>query len=257
MLKNSSQKQPPKEIEIAGISFSLSQKRIRNLHLRICPPFGEVKVSAPLRFSLAQIKNFVIQKIDWIKEKQIEIRSRKFVSPAPPLKFLSGENHFIFGQKFELKLVEESSKNKVVINKNFIELHIKNSDKKFGRKIANAAAREKILDNFYRAELKKIIPEFIEKYEQKMQVKVAEFGVKKMTTRWGTCNPKDRRIWLSLALAKKPLGCLEMIITHEMTHLLERRHNKNFYGLMTKFMPDWKIWDGELKSSGRENPVID
>ena len=257
MQKNLPQKQISKEIEIAGISLSLTQKRIRNLHLRICPPFGEVKVSAPLRYTLLQIKDFIVQKIDWIKEKQIEIRKRKYVAPPPPLKFLSGESHFIFGKKFELKLVEESSKNKVVLNENFLELHIKNSGKKFGRKIANIEVREKILDNFYRVELKKIIPEFIEKYEQKMQVKVKEFGVKKMKTRWGTCNPKDRRIWLSLALAKKPIGCLEMIITHEMTHLLERRHNKNFYALMTKFMPDWQVWEDELKKSGCAIPEID
>ncbi len=106
--------------------------------------------------------------------------------------------------------------------------------------------KRKILDEFYRAELKKIIPKFIQKYEQKMRVKVEEFGVKKMKTRWGTCNAKARRIWLNLELAKKPIQCLEFIITHEMVHLLERNHSKKFYELMDKFMSDWKIWKEKL-----------
>ena len=91
------------------------------------------------------------------------------------------------------------------------------------------------------------IPDLIAKYEKEMTVKVAEFRIKKMKTRWGTCNVKERRIWITLELAKRSLGCLEMLITHEMTHLLERKHNKRFFALMDKFMPNWRDWDRELK----------
>ena len=80
-----------------------------------------------------------------------------------------------------------------------------------------------------------------------MGVKVAEFGVKKMKTRWGTCSLQARRIWINLELAKRPMKCLEFIVVHEMVHLLERNHNKRFYTLMDKFMPDWKVWQDKLK----------
>ena len=79
-----------------------------------------------------------------------------------------------------------------------------------------------------------------------MGVKVAEFGVKKMKTRWGTCSLKARRIWINLELVKRPIKCLEFIVVHEMVHLLERNHNKRFYALMDKFMPDWKVWQNIL-----------
>jgi predicted metal-dependent hydrolase len=225
-----------KQIEIEGISILLLQKRIRNLHLRILPPLGEVRVSAPARLSLVQIKKFVVERIEWIRAKQIEVRNRKII--APP-KFISGEIHDFFGEKFELRLVENSKSNSVIIDENFLELRAK--------KTTTILQRKKILDDFYRANLAEKIPALAEKYEEKMGKKVAEFRIKKMTTRWGTCNVRACRIWISLELAKKPIECLEFIIVHEMTHLFERGHNKKFYALMDYFFPQWKLWDAKLK----------
>ncbi|MES2961689.1 MAG: SprT family zinc-dependent metalloprotease [Pseudomonadota bacterium] len=227
-----------KQLEIAGVNFHLFQKRMRNLRLRIIAPHGEVRVSAPLRCSLVQIKKFVLERIDWIKKHQLEIRSRKTVAP---LKFMSGEKHYIFAEEYLLEVVESELK-KVIIKNQTIELHLKKGLTKI--------EKSKILDNWYRAQLKKIIPNLIADYEPKMGVKVAEFGVKKMKTRWGTCSLQARRIWINLELAKRPPKCLEFIVVHEMVHLLERNHNKRFYALMDKFMPDWKIWQDKLKELG-------
>jgi len=79
------------------------------------------------------------------------------------------------------------------------------------------------------------------KWEQIVGVRAAEWGVKKMETRWGTCNIGARRIWLNLELAKKPIQCLEHIIVHELVHLLERHHNDRFRDLMDQFMPQWRL----------------
>ena len=79
-----------------------------------------------------------------------------------------------------------------------------------------------------------------------MSVKVTEFGVKKMKTRWGSCNIKVKRIWLNLELAKKSIECIEYIVVHEMTHLLERRHNQRFTAFMDTFLPEWRIIQEEL-----------
>ena len=79
-----------------------------------------------------------------------------------------------------------------------------------------------------------------------MAVQVCEFGVKKMKTKWGSCNRAVKRIWLNLELAKKPVECLEYIIVHEMVHLLERNHGDRFVALMDRFMPKWKFHKDEL-----------
>lgn len=225
-------------IVIGGISISVSRKKIRNLHLRISPPNGEVRVSAPLRYSLAQVGEFVLSKIEWIKKGQAQIRKLRDEGKIKlPPKFVSGEEIYFFGEKFRLELIRNSLVNKVTLSlsKGEIELQVKDQ--------SNLAKRQKLIDDFYRAHLKEVIPELIAKYEKKMNLKIGEFAIKKMKTRWGTCNVRTRRIWLSLELAKKPHGFLEMIVVHEMVHLLEPSHNRRFYELMTCFMPDWRIWD--------------
>jgi hypothetical protein len=77
-------------------------------------------------------------------------------------------------------------------------------------------------------------------------VNVADWGIRRMKTRWGTCNRGARRIWLNLELAKKPPPCLEYILVHEMVHLLERHHNDRFKEYMDRFMPQWRLHRKEL-----------
>jgi predicted metal-dependent hydrolase len=70
-----------------------------------------------------------------------------------------------------------------------------------------------------------------------------------MKTKWGTCNIKQRRIWLNLELAKKPFRCLEYIIVHEMVHLLERKHTDRFIELMDQYLPQWRLLRSELNQA--------
>lgn len=102
------------------------------------------------------------------------------------------------------------------------------------------------MTEWYRKQLKELIPHLIAKWELIMGVKVNEFGVKIMKTRWGTCNPRAKRIWINLELAKKSPTCLEYIVVHEMVHLLEKSHNERFKAYMDKFMPNWRAIKSEL-----------
>ena len=99
---------------------------------------------------------------------------------------------------------------------------------------------------WYRKKLKELIPPLIAKWEPIMEVKVNEFGVKRMKTRWGSCNPAAKRIWLNLELAKKSPSCIEYVVAHEMVHLLERSHNERFIAYMDKFLPNWRAIRAEL-----------
>jgi len=94
-----------------------------------------------------------------------------------------------------------------------------------------------------------LIPPLLEKWQTILGVQVADWGIKKMKTKWGSCNPAARRVWLNLELAKKSPQCLEYILVHEMVHLLERHHNDHFTELMNKFMPQWRLYREELNRS--------
>ena len=117
------------------------------------------------------------------------------------------------------------------------------------REGSNKDQRKRVLQAWYRQQLKDLIPPLIAKWESAIAVRVAEWGVKQMKTKWGVCNIRARRIWLNLELAKRPIHCLEYVIAHELVHLLERRHNDRFKALLTGFVPNWKSLRQELNQS--------
>lgn len=77
----------------------------------------------------------------------------------------------------------------------------------------------------------------LDKWQVILGVQAADWGIKKIKTKWGACTIEARRIRINLELAKKPVQCLEYIIVHELVHLRERHHNDRFQDLMDQCMP--------------------
>ena len=223
------------QIELGNIKIDVELKNIKNIHLSVYPPNGKVKISAPDRMELDTIRVFAISKLQWIKKQQEAFRNQERETPR---EYLTKESHYFKGKRYLLKVIEHNAKPKVILKHSEIELYI--------RPNATIEKRKQILDEWYRAELKKLVPKMIEKWEKKIGVKSNEFGIKKMKTKWGTCNTKAKRIWLNLEIAKKPFECLEYIIVHELVHLLERKHNEKFIKYMNEFMPKWRFYREEL-----------
>jgi predicted metal-dependent hydrolase len=223
------------EIQLGDITVEVTQKDIKNVHLSVYPPFGQVKIAAPERMELDTIRIYAISKLSWIRKQQAKIKAQKREAPR---EYITKESHYYLGKRYLLKVIEHNSSPIVKLKHNTIELYI--------RPETDTAKRKEILNDWYRSQLKEMVPKYILKWEKTMDVKVNEFGVKKMKTKWGTCNIEAKRIWLNLELAKKPITCLEYIIIHEMTHLLERNHNTRFVALMNSFLPNWKEVKEEL-----------
>ncbi len=223
------------QIELGNIIIDVEQKDIKNIHLSVYPPLGKVKIAAPKRMDLDTIRIFAINKLSWIKKQQKIFRNQEREAPR---EFLTKESHYFKGKRYLLKIIEHQTKPKVVLKHSKIELYIKPN--------TPIEKRKEILDAWYRQEIKLIAPKIIEKWEKKIGVQSNEFGVKKMRTKWGTCNIEAKRIWLNLELAKKPTECLEYIVVHELVHLLERTHNDTFIKYMNQFMPKWRFYRDEL-----------
>lgn len=223
------------QIELGNIKIDVELKNIKNIHLSVYPPNGKVRISAPDRMALDTIRVFAISKLQWIKKQQEAFKNQERETPR---ECLTKESHYFKAKRYLLKVIEHNAKPKVILKHSEIELYI--------RPNSTIEKRKQILDEWYRAELKKIVPKMIEKWEKKIGVKSNEFGIKKMKTKWGTCNTKAKRIWLNLEIAKKPFECLEYIIVHELVHLLERSHNEKFVKYMNEFMPKWRFYREEL-----------
>jgi predicted metal-dependent hydrolase len=222
---------------VNDIEIELIKKNIKNLHLSVHPPNGRVRISAPKRMDDEAIRLFVISKLSWIKKQRSKFVKQERQSER---EFVSGESHYFLGERYLLN-VNYTNKRKQGVkirNKTYIDLFVREGSTK--------EQRQNVMKEWYRRELKALIPPLIEKWEQIIGVKVESWGVKLMKTRWGSCNTTAKRIWVNLELAKKNPACLEYIIVHEMVHLLERLHNERFISYMDKFLPNWRSIKSEL-----------
>lgn len=223
------------QIELGDIIVDVTLKDIKNIHLSVYPPKGKVRVSAPLRMDLETIRIFTISKLSWIKKQQAKLLKQERETSR---EYTSRESHYYLGKRFLFKVEVVDTKPFIAIKHNKLIMHV--------RPNTTIEQKQVMLQEWYREQLKGLIPTHITKWEEILGVKVAEFGIRKMKTKWGTCNGEARRIWINLELAKKPPQCIEYIVVHEMVHLLERSHNKRFIAYMNKFLPQWRHLKEEL-----------
>lgn len=231
------------EIIISNIEIEVIKKDIKNIHLSVHPPAGRVRLAVPEKIDDEAIRLFAISKLSWIKKQrsQFDAQDRQTVR-----EFSSGESHYFMGNRYLLNVIETKVKQRVELrNKKYMDLYVRPGHTK--------ERRERIVSHWYREQLKELIPEYIEKWEEIIGVKVEDWGVKLMKTKWGSCNESAKRIWINLELAKKNPRCLEYIIVHEMVHLLERHHNDRFKAYMDKFVPNWRSIRDELNELSYES----
>jgi hypothetical protein len=224
------------ELQIGEIRIDIVRKDIKNMHLAVYPPTGRVRIAVPLYVKEEAIRLFAISKLGWIKRHQRSFAEQERV---PPREFLERESHYFQGRRYLLRIKETTGPARVE------HTGVKHLDI-YAKPDADVAYLERTLNAWYRAQLKAILPEMIAHWEQKMAIQVADWGIKRMKTKWGSCNIEARRIWLNLELAKKPLSCLEYILVHEMVHFFERHHNDRFRAHMDRFLPHWEQARSEL-----------
>ena len=224
------------QITVSNITIDVIHKDIKNIHLAVYPPTGRVRIAAPLSVNDDAIRLFAISKLGWIKRHQREFDAQERISPR---EYKQRESHYFQGRRYLMKIIEKDEPPKVILRaRSNIELYV--------RPKTSFEKRQEVITEWYRVELKKLIPTIIEKWEKSLNVNIDEWQVKQMKTNWGTCNIEKKRILINLELAKKPLHCLEYVILHEMVHLLVRHHNERFLYYMDTFLPNWKQIRTEL-----------
>lgn len=215
-------------IEIGSIAMQLNRKAIKNLHISVLPPDGRVRVSAPESMTDTAVRMAVISRIPWIKKQQSDFAKQPRQSDR---EMVSGESHYLWGKRYRLNVIERVGKHEVKLGRGRLHLYVSKS--------TTAENKSLLLNSFYRDALKERVVGLLPIWESLIGVTVADWSVKRMKTKWGSCNTQAKRIWLNLELAKKPPECLEYILVHELVHLLERKHNERFKAYMDTHLPDW------------------
>lgn len=214
---------------VRGVEVQVRRKRIKNLYIRVQPPDGQVRVSAPLAATDAQVREVVGKRLDWIRQHQQRLRQR---SPVPSLAVVSGELHPVEGRACRLRVLERAGRPKAWLHDGELLLG--------AAKDSTPEQRLEALRRFYRGLLVERIAPLAAHWEPRLGVRAEQWRIRRMKSRWGSCNIVARRVWLNLELAKKPPQCLEYVLVHELNHLLERLHNPRFYALMDRHLPDWR-----------------
>lgn len=222
-------------IELDGILVEITRKRIRHINLKVSSPDGAVRISAPFRASVKSIKSFAVSKLDWIRKHQKKMKDR--MDSVPP-EYFNKNNYMVWGGLYPLKVVKSDSRPQIAFEDGSLILHVKDD--------SGEEEKERIIADWYRAQLKKELVPLVEKWEVTMGVRVRKVFIRRMKTKWGSCNYADRNIRISTELAKRPLKCLEYVVVHELAHLLERTHNSRFIEIMDRYLPDWRERNEEL-----------
>lgn len=225
------------EVTIGNITLDLQRKEIKNLHISVLPPEGKVRVSAPLKLSDTAIRMAVVKRLAWIREQQADFAAQPRQSER---EMCTGETHYLWGRGYRLDVVQ-APVSSVKLKGGKIVL--------CSREGITQEKRQLILQDWYRAILRKRVEPLIQQWQERIGVKPSFVGIKRMKTKWGSCNPSTGRIWLNLELVKKPPECLEFIIVHELVHLLERHHNERFKALMQQHLPKWPEYRRTLNRS--------
>ena len=223
-------KQRGAPIEIGGIGMELVRKSVRNIRVSVGPPDGRVRVSAPPFVSDAAVRRFVVSHLDWIEKQRA-----KWADRALRFREENGDDSrlFFLGAAYPLVVREKAGRARVDFS----------PSAGFGLFLPPGAGKEKrdaLLESWYRERLREALAPLVESWSAAMGVEPREWSVRRMKTRWGSCNIVARRLWFSLELAKKPRACLEYLVVHELAHLIEGGHGDRFKALMDRFLPDWK-----------------
>lgn len=225
-------------LTVRGIDVDVVYKDIKNLHIGVYPPLGRVRVAAPLRLDDDQVRLAVIGRLPWITKQRERLRSADRQSKR---EMVTGESHFVWGVRHRLRVVERPGRAHVEIDGGRLLLYVPAG--------TDCDTRRELLQRWRREQLRERIPSMIDSWEPIIRRSVNRWSIRRMKTKWGSCNRETGHIWFNLELASKHPDLLEYIVVHEMTHLLERGHGERFTRLMDEFMPDWRARRSALNGS--------
>lgn len=225
-------------LTVRGLDVDVVYKDIKNLHIAVYPPAGRVRVAAPARLGDEHVRLAVIERLQWIQRQRSQLRDAARQSAR---EMVTGESHYVWGLRRRLRVIQRPGRRHVELDGERLLLYVPQG--------TDNQARLKLLRDWQRAQLRAAIPGLLEKWSPAIGRSVPRWSIRRMKTRWGSCNREAGHISFNLELAKKHPRCLEYVVVHEMTHLLERRHGERFAELMDGFLPDWRRRRDELNSA--------
>lgn len=222
-------------IHIGELSIQVTKKDIKNVHLSVHPPDGRVTLVAPTATRLDAARAYAISRLSWIRQQQRKLKNQ---ARETPRQFIERESHYFWGRRYLMTVLHRDAKPCVTLDHKGITPTV--------RPGSDARRRSEVIHEWHKSILHEVVPTLIKKWEPKLEVKVADYFLQRMKTKWGSCNYKAGHIRLNTELVKKPKDLLEYVIVHEMVHLLEPTHSERFMAILGEHYPTWREARAEL-----------
>ena len=216
-----------KFIEYNGGRVEITRRTMKNMILRVGPG-GLLKVSCPFQVPDKAVLTFIDSRKSWIDGQDI---------PDPEPDFRDGTNIPYFGEKLYLNAVPGCGAS--VRDDCSLRVYVKNP--------ADPSQIEKKAKDYLREELKTYIELRLPLWEERVGESCSEWNVREMRARWGSCHTDKQKLLFSLKLTAYPRICTDLVIVHELAHLVEANHSPRFYDVMDRAMPGWRTTNQLLK----------
>ena len=216
---------------LAAITVEVEYRKVKVMRLTVHPPDGRVRIAAPPGTPEESVKRFAASKIQWIEKH----RARFLNNPAKPTAAETLQNRstvYVWGVPHELLLVEREGNAKVVVEGRRMTMYL--------RPLCPRDKKQEVFDKWYRRALKESAEGLIKKWTSLIGVEIKKLYVRKMKSHWGSCNYQRQTLRLNSELAKRNPEYLEYVVVHEILHIIEKNHNRNYYRLLNHYLPTWK-----------------
>ena len=235
------------EHQIGEIEYLLQYKRIRRMYLRLKPQEAKVFVTAPYHTPLPEVEQFVSRNREWIRRQQ---QKQEQMAPKPLRHYVTGEEVYVWGKAYELLVLTDPEMVRQLCGEEAADALLKHNMASV--KLENAklllacpagfdeAKREQCLDLWLKRQMEAFLPAIFQGCGSLVGKRESSWYVRKMKTRWGTCNIKTGRVCINLNLGHLPPEYLSYIVTHELTHLWEKGHGEPFRARMDLYYPKWR-----------------
>lgn len=197
----------------ADIELHISKKRVKNINFRLKP--HKLMVSIPISLSSAQTAQAIEKRVPWAIANHPHVLERYKRQQIPS----------------QQSIKEASTADSTLLLWGVEQSFTLNHDKRIA---------------YYRQHLSEVMPALFNKWQPIVGAYANEIRLKKMHTRWGSCNTRARRIWLSVYLPAYPIECTEYVIVHELCHLHHANHSRAFWQTVATAMPDYQYWHNML-----------
>ena len=214
------------------MEYTVTKKKIKNFIIRIYPDL-RIAVSVPLHASNKDIENFIQSKKEWIETILEKIKVAKENKNT-----LKESSIKILGKEIDKKIIE-SDLERIRLTNTSIYIYSKEID--------NTQIDKKLLE--WKVEkLKAILDEYLNKYTKLLNINIDYYQIKKLSSAWGIYHKKENYISFNSDLIEKDIECIEYVVLHDLCHIFYMNHQKDFWALVEKYMPDYKVRRKKLKT---------